>query len=114
MKKRILSFKYAFEGLIYLFKTQPHARFHFLATICVIILGFIYKIEKYEWLAILICCGWVISLEAINTSLETLSNKVNNEIDPLIKIVKDVAASAVLISAITSIVIGAIVFIPKI
>ena len=113
MKKRILSFKYAFEGLFYLFKTQPNARFHLLATFCVIILGFYCKIENYEWIAILICCGSVISLEAINTAIETLSNKVNQEIDPLIKIVKDVAASSVLIAAITSLVIGAIIFIPK-
>ncbi len=114
MKKRILSFKYAFEGLFYLFKTQPHARFHLFATFCVVLLGFYYEIEKNEWIAILICCGWVISLEAINTALETLSDKVNKEIDPMIKIVKDVAASAVLIAAITSLIIGAIIFIPKI
>lgn len=114
-KKRLInSFKYAFEGLKYAFIYEQNLTVHILATIIVIVLGFLFKISIFEWLVIFLIIGLVIATELINTSIEATIDLVTDEINPLAKIAKDTAAAAVLIFGLTALIAGALIFIPKI
>ena len=114
LKKRLLSFKYAFQGLIDLFSTQPNAVFHLFSSIIVIVLGFYLDVSNTEWCLLILCIVLVISAEAFNTSLEYLTDLVSPEHHPLAGKTKDVAAGAVLVIAIGALIIGTIIFLPKI
>jgi diacylglycerol kinase len=115
IKKRIESFSHALNGLRLLFKETPNAAIHLAAAIIVIALGFVLGISAGEWLAIIIVIGVVFSMETMNTALERLSDYAcNKEIHPSIKKVKDLAATAVLIAAVTALAVGIIIFLPKI
>lgn len=112
--RRLQSFKYAFNGLIILLKEEPNSRIHFFIALLTVFISFYLKITALEWLVILICIGWVFSMELLNTSIENLADFSSKEKHSLIKKAKDLAAAAVLISAITSIVIAFIIYIPRI
>lgn len=114
MKKLFFSFGYALQGIATAFKTQQNFRIETAAAITVIIVSFILKISFPEWLVILICIGFVMSLELVNTALENMCNAYTTDINPIVKIVKDTAAAAVLVAAVIAFVIALIIFIPKI
>jgi len=111
---RLKSFKFAFNGIRILFVNEHNAWLHLAATVLVIITGIAFKISILEWAAVFIAIGLVFTAEAINTSIEKLSDFVSPERRSSIKEVKDLASAGVLISAITALLIGLIVFIPKI
>lgn len=114
-KKRLInSFKYAFDGLKYAFIYEQNLTVHILATIIVIILGFLFKISIFEWLVLFLIIGLVIATELINTSIEATIDLITDEINPLAKIAKDTAASAVLVFGLTALIIGTLIFLPKI
>lgn len=108
------SFKYAFDGLKYAFKYEQNILVHTLATIVVIIAGIFFEIKPFEWLTLTLIIGLVIATELINTSIEATIDLVTKEVHPLAKVAKDTAAAAVLVFGLTAIVIGLIIFIPKI
>ena len=112
MKKRINSFKHAIRGGWTLFYTKPHAKFHALATLAVIIAGILCKLSINEWALLIIAIIIVWVAEAFNTAIEFLSDEVSLEFSERIKKAKDVAAFAVLVSAIGASIIGIIVFWP--
>ncbi len=114
MKKFLLGFVFAFQGLSVLIKSERNFKFHLFAFLCVSIAGFYFQIEKTEWLAILIISSIILTAEAINSAIEKLCNHLHPEIHPSIKSVKDIAAAAVLLSAISAIVIAGIIFLPRI
>lgn len=114
LQKRIQSFKVAFRGLYDLWQSQLHAKIHLVFSIWVICAGFYFHISKTEWLLCLLCMGWVWSMEAINTAIEKAIDLVCPDYHELARMAKDVAAGAVLISAITSAIIGLLVFFPYI
>ena len=114
MKKFILGFVYAFQGLFVLVKTERNFKFQLFAFICISLVGFYFQIDKSEWLSVLIISAVILSAEALNSAIEKLCNHLHPEIHPSIKQVKDISAAAVLISSIIAIVIAAILFIPKI
>lgn len=113
-KNIISSFKYAFEGLFYGFKTTRNLKIDLGFAILVVIFGFIFKISLLEWIVVVMCIGLVMSLELVNTAIEEAVNLAMPNIHPVAKISKDVAAGAVLLAAIFSTVVGLIIFIPKI
>ena len=114
-KKRLInSFKYAFAGLKYAFIYEQNLTVHILATFIVIILGFMFKISIFEWLVLFLIIGLVIATELINTSIEATIDLITNEINPLAKVAKDTAASAVLVFGLTALIVGTLIFIPKI
>lgn len=113
LKKRISAFSYAFKGVFYLFTHEAHALIHLIAAIGVIVAGFLFRISAIEWCIICICIGAVFMAEAFNTAIEKLADKITEEKDPLIGIAKDVSAAAVLLFSISTLVIAAIIFIPK-
>lgn len=114
-KKRLInSFKYAFDGLKYAFIYEQNLTVHILATIIVLIIGFLFKISILEWLVLFLIIGLVIATELINTSIEATIDLITDEINPLAKIAKDTAAAAVLIFGLTALIVGGLIFIPKI
>jgi undecaprenol kinase/diacylglycerol kinase (ATP) len=112
--KRIKSFGFAFNGLKILIKEEHNSRIHLLAAVVAVIAGFYFKIAAMEWMAVVFAIGLVIILEIINSALENISDFISPGQHGQIKKIKDLAAAAVLIGAITSLVIGLIVFVPKI
>jgi diacylglycerol kinase len=113
-KRRLQSFPFAFNGLRILFREEHNSRIHLVAAMLAIGFGFFFRIEPYEWMAIAFSFGLVFSFELINSSVEKLADVVSPEMHPLIKKVKDLAAAAVLVSAIAALIIGLLIFIPKI
>ncbi len=108
------SFKFAFEGIIYSFQKGIHFKIHILAAIVVTTLGFIYSISTFEWLVIILISSAVISAEAINTAIEETGDVLHPEHHPRVKLAKHCAAGGVLILSIAAVIIGLIIFVPKI
>ena len=113
-KKLKNSFKYAFCGIITALKKEQNMKIHFTIAILVIIAGIILKISTIEWIICIILIGIVISLELVNTAIEQVVDIAMPKINEKAKIAKDVAAGAVLMVAIISLICGLIIFIPKI
>ena len=113
-KKLINSFKYAIEGIISSFRTEQNMKIHVFIMIVVIILGIILKLSASEWIILTIVIALVISAELFNTTIETVVDMITKEKNEKAKLAKDVAAGAVLVLAIGSVVVGLIIFIPKI
>jgi diacylglycerol kinase len=113
-QKRIESFGYAFKGIATLFSTQPNARIHGIVLTLVVTAGFYFKIDKVEWLIIALIAALVLSAEAMNTAVEFVVDLVSPDYHPLAGKAKDVAAAAVLIAAFGAVVVGLIIFLPKI
>ncbi|MBM6619261.1 diacylglycerol kinase family protein [Bacillus suaedaesalsae] len=107
----IHSFKYASMGIIHALKTEQNIRIHLLAGIIVFILAFIVKVSAIEWTILLLLISGIIVLELVNTAIErTVDLATNKEYHLLAKQAKDLAAGAVLVYAVTAIIIGLIIF----
>ena len=113
MKKRIAAFKYAFNGIKYCITKETHFQIQLVAALVVSGFGFIFALSKWEWIVQIFCIGSVLMAEAFNTTLEKIADFIQPKKDTKIKIIKDVAAGAVLLMSITSVIIG-IIYIPKI
>ena len=110
VRSRSNSFVYAFNGIRILLQ-EPNAKLHAVATVVAVAAGFARHITNLQWIVLSIAIGMVWTTEAINTCLENLCDYAcNNEIHPAIKKIKDVAAGAVLIAALFSVIIGIIIF----
>jgi len=114
MKRLNRSIGFALNGIQSCFKQEPNFKIHTVFALMVIAAGVFFKIANIEWIVITICIGAVLAAELINTAIEGLCNIIHKEEHPVIKLIKDVSAAAVLIVAITSIICGAVIFIPKI
>lgn len=112
LKARIRSFGYAWEGIIYLIRSQHNAWIHLIATILVIFLGVWLQITRPEWALITLAMMGVWMGEAVNTSVEAIVDMVQPDFHPLAKIAKDVAAGGVLLSAVAAAIVGILVFGP--
>ena len=108
------SFKYAFEGILYTLKYEQNMLIHIMATILVILLGLIVKLSIIEWLFCILFIGIVIATELINSSIEAVVDLISPDKNSLAKVAKDTASGAVLIFALTSLIGGLIIFVPKI
>lgn len=113
MKAFFKSFSYALQGLRFAW-AGTNFRVQAGAAMVVIAAGIFFEIKSFEWLAIILIIGLVLSAEVLNTSIEHMVNFISPEIHPLVGKIKDLAAGAVLVLAITSIVIGLIIFVPYI
>ena len=112
LSARLRSFGHAFRGLKVLLQTQHNARIHALATVLAVAAGALLGISPAEWalIALAVVCVW--ATEALNTSIESLVDLVSPELHPLAAKAKDVAAGAVLVAAIGSVIVGVLVFGP--
>lgn len=111
-KKRALSFKYAFDGVVTAFRDQPNLKLHIFAGVAAVFLGLFLDITKAEWLALILTIGLVIALELTNTAIEEVVDSFTDQVHPAAKKAKDVAAAAVLVGAITAVVVGIVIFLP--
>ena len=111
---RARSFRYAIRGICRLISCQHNAWIHAAATVIVVVTGVLFHVSSNDWCWIVIAVSIVWTAEAMNTSLEFLADVACPEIHPLVRDAKDVAAGAVLISAIAAAVIGSIVFWPHV
>lgn len=109
---RLGSFSNALRGIRFLVATQHNAWLHAIATLFVCAAGVFFRIERLEWCCLVLCIMAVWTTEALNTALELLTDLASPEFHPLAGKAKDVAAGAVLIAAVGSAIVGAIVFVP--
>jgi diacylglycerol kinase (ATP) len=114
LRSRMQSFHFAFTGIAAFFKTEPNAWLHLVSTILVIVFTALLPCTATEILFIILVTGSVWAAELFNTAIEKLADLTTKETHPEIKFIKDVSAAAVLITAITALITGCIIFIPKI
>ncbi|GIV31795.1 MAG: diacylglycerol kinase [Saprospiraceae bacterium] len=114
LNKRLRSFRYAILGMLHLFTSQTNARIHVVAATAAMAMGWYFGIDASEWMAIVIVVAMVFSAEAFNTAIEELTNLVSPAYHPLAGRAKDLAAAAVLITAIAAAAVGLIVFLPRV
>ena len=107
-------FAYALKGISVLISKQVNFRIHLFAVIAVILGGIILGVSLMEWIILILCMGLVLMLEALNTAIEYTIDLVSPGYHELAGKIKDISAAAVLIAALTSALIGLIIFIPKI
>ena len=101
-------------GLKYAYKNEQSMTVHIIITILVIIFGVIFKINSLEWIAVVFCIGIMMCLELVNTSIEAVVDLVTEKYNEKAKVAKDVAAAVSVMFSFTSIIIGLIIFIPKV
>lgn len=113
-KSRFRSFSFALNGLRSLIKYEHNSRIHFVAAAIAIVLGVLLKLSTYEWPLLIIVIGFVFITELLNSSIESLANRIDPERNEMIKKAKDYSAAAVLVSALIAVISGCLIFIPKI
>lgn len=109
MFRFLKSFVFAFSGIFQLLKTERNFKIQLLALVIVIVAGIYFNISKFEWIAVLSISALVLSLEALNSSIEKLCDLYTEEQNPKIKIIKDIAAGSVLIAAIFAVAIAVVI-----
>lgn len=110
VRKLMDSFNYAIQGIIYTLQTQKNMRFHFIIAIGVLAIGLFLNLSRTDILILLLSITLVLVLEMINTAIEATIDIYVNYYHPLAKIAKNVAAGAVLISAINAVLVGYLLF----
>jgi len=113
LKRLVSSFGYAFKGIGYAVATQLNFRVHLGAVVLVVCMGLALHISVTEWCFITLCIALVLTLELVNTAIETLTDIVSPGYNEKAGRAKDVAAGAVLIAAIFALITGAFIFVPK-
>jgi len=109
----IESFNYAIEGVIHVLRTQRNMRIHFLIAAGVLIAALAFDVTKIELISLLIAICFVLVAEMINTAVEAAVDVASTSFDPMAKLAKDIAAGAVLISAVNAVAVGYLVFAGK-
>lgn len=104
-------FKYAAEGVVHVFRTQRHMKFHFLIMALVLLLSLVWNLERWEMLVLLFSISMVLVAEMFNTAVEAIVDLVTQSYHPLAKFAKDIAAGAVLIAAINALAVGFLLFV---
>lgn len=112
IKARLQSIVHAVRGVFFLVREQHNAWVHVVATIAVLIAGFSFSLQRWEWSIILLLIAGVWLAEALNTAVEYVADACHPEFHPLIKRAKDVAAAGVLLFASMAVVIALVVFWP--
>ena len=107
------SFACAFRGIASLLKSEVHARIHLAATVAVVALGWWFGITPGEWIAVILAIGLVWVAEALNTAIEYVADLAHPDEHPEVKKLKDLAAAAVLFASIVALVVGLLVFWPR-
>lgn len=110
---RFKSVKYAFKGAVLLLKTEASIQVQFVLGIVMTIAGFYFDISTTEWILQILSIGLIMSIEGLNTAIEKTADFIHPEHHEKIGIIKDVSAGAVFISAVTAVIIGCIIYIPK-
>ncbi len=114
IRDRLKSFVYAYNGMRTLIKEERNAQIYVVMAIIAISLSYLLHISTMEWIVVCSVIGFVFAMEAANTAVENLADfACKKQIDPTIKKVKDLSAASVLFAAIVALLVGCIIFIPK-
>ena len=108
------SFRYAFAGVAHAFRTQRNMKVHAAIAAAVCVAGVAFGVSHVEWAVLALTIGLVVQVEIMNTAVEAVVNKASPEAHPLARVAKDCAAGAVVVSAITAVIVGVIIFLPRI
>nr|WP_238456069.1 diacylglycerol kinase family protein [Lederbergia galactosidilytica] len=108
------AFKYAVQGIQYAAKSEKNFQIHLFAASIVIILSFFLKLDKVEWIFIIISIFGVMALELVNSAMERAVDLATDKIHPLAKQAKDLAAAGVLVYTLMAVLIGILILGPKI
>jgi diacylglycerol kinase len=108
------AFQHAWDGMVYFFRTDRNGRIHLLSALVVLGAGWYFSVSLTEWCLLLGCIGLVVGMEMLNYALEKTCDMIHSEWHPMVKVIKDVSAGAVLWVAIASAMIGLLIFVPKI
>lgn len=103
----------AMRGIRVATRSERNLRIHFCIVIVVVVLGFFLNVSGWEWVALVFCIGIVLVAEMINSAVESLADTTHPEKHPGIRDTKDIAAGAVLIAVLAAVVVGVIIFLPK-
>ena len=112
IKKFLLSFTYPIKGLKYAYRNEQNLAVDIGVALIVVIA--VFKVNPVEWAILALTIGLVISCELINTAIEAVVDLVTEDYHPLAKVAKDTAAAAVFVFAIVAIIVGLIIFLPKV
>lgn len=112
LKRRIVSFRYAFEGWSYVLRTQRNAWIHALVTVAVVVLALWLRLERRDWAILVLTITVVWMAEFMNTAVEAVVDMVTPDHHPLAKVAKDVSAATVLVGACGAILIGLLILGP--
>jgi undecaprenol kinase len=112
MKKFLKSFSHALHGLQHALVQEQNFRIEIFCAFITIGFAFVFNINKIEWLVVIINIAAVLTVELFNTAIENLCNMIHKTIHPTIRIIKDVSAGAVIITALCAFVCGCTIFIP--
>ncbi|NNT71555.1 diacylglycerol kinase family protein [Flavobacterium sp. IMCC34852] len=110
---RLKSVGYAFKGAIKLITTEHSVMVQFSLAIIMIIAGFYFEIDRYEWMMQMLAFGLVLGIESLNTAVEKIADFVHPEFHDRIGFIKDIAAGAVLFAALAAIAVGLLIYVPK-
>ena len=111
---RLKSVHYAYRGAMLLLKTEASIQMQFVIAVLVIIAGFYFNISTTEWVLQCFAIGMVMSIEGVNTAIESLADFIHPEYHDKIGFIKDISAGAVFIAAMVAIVVGIIIYFPKV
>lgn len=111
---RLRSIGFAFKGALLLLKTEASIKIQFAVALIMTVAGFYFDISATEWMIQIVAIGMVISTEGLNTALEEMANFIHTDQHTKIGFIKDIAAGAVFISSISAIIVGFIIYFPKI
>ena len=111
VRKHVISFKAAFAGIFYAFKSQPNFTIHLAAVGVVLFLAFYLKVTTIEFIILVFTIVLVLVAEMINTSVESITDLVTTEWRQQAKIAKDVSAGMVLVTAVGAVIIGLLIFV---
>lgn len=111
---RFKSVRYAFNGALYLCKTEPSIKIQLFIAVFVTIAGFYFDISRTEWLFQVAMIGLVLSIEGINTAVEYIADFVHPDLHESIGRIKDIAAGAVFLASIAATIVAIIIYYPKI
>jgi diacylglycerol kinase len=113
MKRFISRVQFALQGWSAFFRNEKHGQIQAVVAVVVVAAGAYFGISIIEWMVLLLCIGLVLSLEMVNTAIEKLADQTHPEHHPQIGLVKDVAAGAVLWASVISVVVGLLIFLPR-
>lgn len=114
MRRVAKSVTHAFHGLVMAFREEMNIKIHVIISLVVIAAGIFYNISATQWLVLILTIVLVMSLEIINSILERVIDIIKPSVNQYVKEMKDMIAGSVLLAAIAAIVVGLIIFVPRI
>lgn len=111
--KRLKAFRFAIKGAYLLLRYEASIQIQAIITVLMVIAGFYFEISRTEWMMQIFAIGLVLSVEGLNTAAEEIADFVHPDYHGKIGFIKDVAAGAVFFAAVTAVIIGCIIYIPK-